>query len=158
MYRTTDPHLATQKGTTFTKLIWLSYYSNTLLLSILWSVFLAVCSKQNTISKRPLIVMLTRFDLYSVLQMKKVRAHSSQYRRVTKHANKSASASMTTIDREASGIRRRRVRCKSCEPCTRKDCRECGYCNDMRKYGGLGKMKQSCIARQCLRVSIIDYI
>ncbi|KAH3886544.1 hypothetical protein DPMN_010555, partial [Dreissena polymorpha] len=51
----------------------------------------------------------------------------------------------------ASGSRRRRVRCKQCEPCTRDDCMECNFCKDMRKYGGPGTAKQSCISRQCLR-------
>jgi len=54
----------------------------------------------------------------------------------------------------SSGIRRRRVRCKKCEPCTRTDCRLCSFCKDMKKYGGPGRMKQSCISRQCIRVSI----
>ena len=53
----------------------------------------------------------------------------------------------------SSGIRRRRVRCKKCEPCTRTDCRLCSFCKDMKKYGGPGRMKQSCISRQCIRVS-----
>ncbi|XP_052799736.1 lysine-specific demethylase 2A-like [Mya arenaria] len=51
----------------------------------------------------------------------------------------------------AAGSRRRRVRCKQCEPCTRDDCLECNFCKDMRKYGGPGTAKQSCISRQCLR-------
>ncbi|KAK3599372.1 hypothetical protein CHS0354_036378 [Potamilus streckersoni] len=50
----------------------------------------------------------------------------------------------------ASSIRRRRTRCKKCEPCTRTDCGECNFCKDMKKYGGPGRMKQSCISRQCL--------
>ncbi|KAL4224329.1 Lysine-specific demethylase 2A [Mactra antiquata] len=50
----------------------------------------------------------------------------------------------------ASGNRHRRVRCKKCEPCTRDDCMECNFCKDMRKYGGPGRAKQSCISRQCL--------
>ncbi|XP_062590943.1 lysine-specific demethylase 2A-like isoform X1 [Saccostrea cucullata] len=47
-------------------------------------------------------------------------------------------------------IRRRRTRCKKCEPCTRTDCGECNFCKDMKKYGGPGRMKQSCKSRQCL--------
>ncbi|XP_033747428.1 lysine-specific demethylase 2A-like [Pecten maximus] len=50
----------------------------------------------------------------------------------------------------SSGVRRRRTRCKKCEPCTRTDCGECNFCKDMKKYGGPGRMKQSCISRQCL--------
>ncbi|XP_053376119.1 lysine-specific demethylase 2B-like isoform X2 [Mercenaria mercenaria] len=52
--------------------------------------------------------------------------------------------------KNAAGNRHRRVRCKKCEPCTRDDCMECNFCKDMRKYGGPGRAKQSCISRQCL--------
>ena len=55
--------------------------------------------------------------------------------------------------KNASGSRHRRVRCKKCEPCTRGDCMECNFCKDMKKYGGPGRAKQSCISRQCLAVS-----
>ena len=40
--------------------------------------------------------------------------------------------------------RRRRVRCKTCEACIGGDCKNCVYCKDMTKYGGPGKMKQTC--------------
>ena len=44
----------------------------------------------------------------------------------------------------------RRVRCRQCEPCTREDCQYCSYCADMKKYGGAGKLKQSCLSRKCI--------
>ncbi|KAE8285889.1 Lysine-specific demethylase 2A [Larimichthys crocea] len=47
-------------------------------------------------------------------------------------------------------LRRRRVRCKRCAACCRKECGTCHYCHDMRKFGGPGRMKKSCIMRQCL--------
>lgn len=47
--------------------------------------------------------------------------------------------------------RRRRTRCKKCEACTRTDCGECIYCQDMVKFGGSGRAKQTCLMRQCLR-------
>lgn len=47
--------------------------------------------------------------------------------------------------------RRRRTRCKKCEACTRHDCGECVYCQDMVKFGGSGRAKQTCLMRQCLR-------
>ncbi|XP_076434796.1 lysine-specific demethylase 2B-like [Babylonia areolata] len=50
----------------------------------------------------------------------------------------------------SSTIRRRRTRCKKCEPCTRSECGECTFCKDMRKFGGPGRMKQTCISRQCM--------
>ncbi len=56
--------------------------------------------------------------------------------------------------RLASGMRRRRTRCRKCDNCTSDDCRQCHYCKDMKKYGGPGRMKQSCVARQCLYVSV----
>lgn len=46
--------------------------------------------------------------------------------------------------RVPSGTRRRRVRCRNCEACLGSDCRACQYCKDMIKYGGPGKMKQTC--------------
>ncbi|XP_049442717.1 lysine-specific demethylase 2A [Epinephelus fuscoguttatus] len=49
-----------------------------------------------------------------------------------------------------SALRRRRVRCKRCAGCCRKECGTCQYCHDMRKFGGPGRMKKGCIMRQCL--------
>lgn len=54
-------------------------------------------------------------------------------------------------------LRRRRVRCKRCAACCRKECGNCHYCHDMRKFGGPGRMKKSCIMRQCLAVSHINH-
>lgn len=34
--------------------------------------------------------------------------------------------------------RRRRIRCRTCEPCVRDDCGDCKYCKDMKKFGGQG--------------------
>lgn len=53
-----------------------------------------------------------------------------------------------------SALRRRRVRCKRCEACLRTECGDCNYCRDMRKFGGPGRLKKSCVLRQCLAVSI----
>uniref|UniRef100_A0A8D3E0Q4 [histone H3]-dimethyl-L-lysine(36) demethylase n=1 Tax=Scophthalmus maximus TaxID=52904 RepID=A0A8D3E0Q4_SCOMX len=49
-----------------------------------------------------------------------------------------------------SALRRRRVRCKRCAGCTRKECGTCQYCHDMRKFGGPGRMKKGCLMRQCI--------
>ncbi|KAM9470773.1 lysine-specific demethylase 2A isoform 1-T1 [Clarias gariepinus] len=49
-----------------------------------------------------------------------------------------------------SALRRRRVRCKRCEACRRSECGDCTYCRDMKKFGGPGRLKKSCILRQCL--------
>ncbi|XP_045134294.1 lysine-specific demethylase 2A-like [Portunus trituberculatus] len=46
-------------------------------------------------------------------------------------------------------VRHRRVRCKLCESCLREDCRKCGFCLDMVKYGGPGTMKQTCKMKKC---------
>ncbi|XP_012671448.2 lysine (K)-specific demethylase 2Ba isoform X2 [Clupea harengus] len=70
-----------------------------------------------------------------------------------------ASASLSTpgstgvklpSNRSASGARRRRTRCRKCEACVRTECGECHFCKDMKKFGGPGRMKQSCIMRQCI--------
>ncbi|XP_054710519.1 lysine-specific demethylase 2A-like [Uloborus diversus] len=50
----------------------------------------------------------------------------------------------------SSSARRRRTRCKKCEACLRADCGDCHFCKDMKKFGGPGRMKQSCISRQCM--------
>uniref|UniRef100_A0A3B3ZEJ7 Lysine (K)-specific demethylase 2Aa n=1 Tax=Periophthalmus magnuspinnatus TaxID=409849 RepID=A0A3B3ZEJ7_9GOBI len=42
------------------------------------------------------------------------------------------------------GARRR------CEACVRTECGECNFCRDMKKFGGPGKLKQTCVLRQCL--------
>ena len=55
-----------------------------------------------------------------------------------------------TSKKIASGNRRRRVRCKTCEACMGGDCKLCVYCKDMTKYGGPGRMKQTCEKRRCL--------
>ncbi|KAJ8285809.1 hypothetical protein GJAV_G00031170 [Gymnothorax javanicus] len=52
--------------------------------------------------------------------------------------------------RSTSGARRRRTRCRKCEACLRTECGECHFCKDMKKFGGPGRMKQSCIMRQCI--------
>uniref|UniRef100_A0AAR2L9P3 [histone H3]-dimethyl-L-lysine(36) demethylase n=1 Tax=Pygocentrus nattereri TaxID=42514 RepID=A0AAR2L9P3_PYGNA len=46
--------------------------------------------------------------------------------------------------------RRRRTRCRRCEACVRTECGQCHFCKDMRKFGGPGRMKQTCILRQCI--------
>lgn len=70
--------------------------------------------------------------------------------------SKVADVSPSTAAGPATGsgsIRRRRVRCRKCEACTRSECGECPFCKDMKKFGGLGRMKQTCVARQCIAVS-----
>ncbi|EHB01443.1 Lysine-specific demethylase 2B [Heterocephalus glaber] len=53
-------------------------------------------------------------------------------------------------NRTTAGARRRRTRCRKCEACLRTECGECHFCKDMKKFGGPGRMKQSCIMRQCI--------
>ncbi|XP_048339512.1 lysine-specific demethylase 2A isoform X8 [Sphaerodactylus townsendi] len=55
-----------------------------------------------------------------------------------------------TVSPIVSGARRRRVRCRKCKACLQGECGMCHYCRDMKKFGGPGRMKQSCILRQCL--------
>ncbi|CAG5136102.1 unnamed protein product [Candidula unifasciata] len=50
----------------------------------------------------------------------------------------------------SSSVRKRRTRCKKCEACTRTECGECTFCRDMKKFGGPGRMKQTCFSRQCM--------
>lgn len=49
-------------------------------------------------------------------------------------------------------------RCGECQACLREDdCGKCRFCRDMRKYGGLGRLRQKCIKRQCHRYSRLLY-
>jgi len=57
----------------------------------------------------------------------------------------------TPEDKKGGANRRRRVRCKNCEACTGGDCQQCAFCKDMVKYGGPGKMKQTCEKRRCMQ-------
>ena len=50
--------------------------------------------------------------------------------------------------------KRRRARFGSCEVCKEVDCKTCLACRDMPKYGGAGKVKQSCVKRKCCRPSL----
>ncbi|XP_062940443.1 lysine-specific demethylase 2B-like [Cynocephalus volans] len=52
--------------------------------------------------------------------------------------------------RPTARVQRRRMRCRQCEACVLTDCGQCRYCKDMKKFGGPGRMKQSCVRRQCL--------
>ena len=40
--------------------------------------------------------------------------------------------------------------CRNCESCRRENCGACKYCQDMRKFGGRGVLKQKCALRACL--------
>ncbi|XP_048819784.1 lysine-specific demethylase 2B isoform X13 [Lagopus muta] len=67
-----------------------------------------------------------------------------------------ASAVKLAANRSTAGARRRRTRCRKCEACLRTECGECHFCKDMKKFGGPGRMKQSCIMRQCIAVKESD--
>ena len=44
-------------------------------------------------------------------------------------------------------LKRKRVRCGFCDGCTSDDCKVCRFCKDMPKYGGKGKLRQTCVQR-----------
>jgi len=44
---------------------------------------------------------------------------------------------------------KRKMKCGECEACRREDCGECLHCKDKPKFGGPGRMKQTCILRNC---------
>ncbi|XP_044871664.1 F-box/LRR-repeat protein 19-like [Mauremys mutica] len=56
---------------------------------------------------------------------------------------------MSSSKGAGAGSRRRRTRCRKCKACQRSECGECHFCKDMKKFGGPGRMKQSCLQRQC---------
>ena len=52
----------------------------------------------------------------------------------------------------------KRVRCKTCIPCRKKNCGKCKHCLDMKTFGGQGVLKQCCLKKQCVSVSLyIEY-
>ena len=56
------------------------------------------------------------------------------------------------------GVKKHSRRCGECVACLREvDCRKCRFCKDMPKYGGVGRIRQKCIKRQCLKYSRILY-
>jgi len=47
-------------------------------------------------------------------------------------------------------MRARKIRaCRKCESCRRENCGACKYCQDMKRFGGRGKLKQKCSLRAC---------
>ncbi|KAL0117142.1 hypothetical protein PUN28_010170 [Cardiocondyla obscurior] len=77
----------------------------------------------------------------SIADRERMRVARKGFVKIRHHSDKS----------ERAFPRRRRTRCKKCEACTRQDCRECVFCQDMVKFGGSGRAKQTCLMRQCLR-------
>uniref|UniRef100_H3AY59 Lysine demethylase 2A n=1 Tax=Latimeria chalumnae TaxID=7897 RepID=H3AY59_LATCH len=63
---------------------------------------------------------------------------------------RSNTSSVKPVKRYPTAMRRRRVRCRKCQACRMVECGVCHYCRDMKKFGGPGRMKQSCVLRQCL--------
>ena len=57
--------------------------------------------------------------------------------------------------------RMKRARCGSCKNCLNKNCGKCKHCLDNPKFGGFGRLKQSCIQRKCLNMKpkgIVRYL
>ena len=44
-------------------------------------------------------------------------------------------------------------RCRQCAGCLREDCGSCNHCQDMKKYGGPGNLRQACRLRQCMSMN-----
>jgi len=59
-----------------------------------------------------------------------------------------------TADKPTDAPKKRRRRCMECDGCKLEDCRSCPPCRDMVKYGGLGRVRQSCVRRRCARPSL----
>eukprot|EP00978_Attheya_sp_CCMP212_P016788 scaffold44276_cov43-Attheya_sp.AAC.3 len=55
----------------------------------------------------------------------------------------------------SSSSSKRFVRCKKCEECLKEDCGKCVACEDKRKFGGEGKLRQSCEQRHCKNMTEI---
>jgi len=65
---------------------------------------------------------------------------------------KNAMAHMRSVDETITDApKKRRRRCMECTGCKEEDCKVCDKCRDMVKYGGLGRLRQSCVKRRCLQ-------
>ena len=71
---------------------------------------------------------------------------------VSKNEQKSCSTS------GPSHLKKERVPCKICQACISPDCGKCHYCMDMLKFGGSGKLRQSCQMRLCLQPLLLPTI
>ena len=54
------------------------------------------------------------------------------------------------MKRKGSNKHRRVRACRKCESCRRENCGACKHCQDMKKFGGRGVLKQKCTLRACL--------
>uniref|UniRef100_A0A672IA09 [histone H3]-dimethyl-L-lysine(36) demethylase n=1 Tax=Salarias fasciatus TaxID=181472 RepID=A0A672IA09_SALFA len=57
---------------------------------------------------------------------------------------------VASCSRRGTGLLLRPLHLPRCEACVRPECGECNFCRDMKKFGGPGKLKQTCVLRQCL--------
>ena len=88
------------------------------------------------------IVVKTLDDFFVVPELAKVKSK-------TKKAVHTKSTD-ENVEKANEGTSRKRARaCGECEACHAVDCLRCVYCKDMRKYGGPGRLKQKCKAKQC---------
>uniref|UniRef100_A0A6Q2XRZ1 Lysine (K)-specific demethylase 2Aa n=1 Tax=Esox lucius TaxID=8010 RepID=A0A6Q2XRZ1_ESOLU len=86
-------------------------------------------------------------------RVRRSHTHTHEPEHTLAHAMLRGTAHSSTSTQPASSmsvLRRRRVRCKRCEACVRTECGDCNFCRDMKKFGGPGKLKQTCVLRQCL--------
>ena len=49
----------------------------------------------------------------------------------------------------------RAMPCYQCKACTNKDCMNCKWCLDKKKYGGPGRLNKRCITRRCTNTRIV---
>lgn len=80
------------------------------------------------------------------------------FHKKVEEAAKEKPKSRTTYDSNKRSNKKHSRRCGECAACLREDdCKKCRFCKDMPKYGGLGRMRQKCIKRQCHKLSRILY-
>ena len=81
----------------------------------------------------------------------RVIVHSAKRRQNSRRENKSTCSKLREKLRKkrilAKTKLRKSKRCFECNACKKPDCRKCLMCKDMKKYGGKGLKKQSCMTR-----------
>lgn len=48
--------------------------------------------------------------------------------------------------------------CFECTACNNKDCMNCKWCHDKKKYGGPGRLNKRCITRRCTNPKIVETV
>lgn len=117
--------------------------------------------------------MILRADDWKVIHMYLEQADEYDIKAKFKNQTKRENSTIvfekpkSLIEKKKDNFKPRRIpfkrpkrinRCFKCENCKMTDCRKCSHCKDMKKYGGRGTKKQSCMERKkCIQYSQFEF-